>query len=656
MPDTLLAAPCRWVFCTCLCLLSWQPAPVAFADDQDKQQQWEAAFERDVLPIVQAKCIECHRGEDPDGGFDISPFNSGKAVSEKMDVWDEVGKRVRLREMPPEGSPQLNDHQKSLFHRWLDSRPPRDDCSSLATDETQAWYRGYVMSRRLTRTEYLNAIRDLVGIAVDADTIQIPSDGAGGEGFDTAGDALFTSPIHVERYLAAASGVLDTALPEALPSGASAAALKARERLLVVTPDDQHSESDAATEIIRNFARRAWRRPVSDSEVARLLELYDAARSHGASFVAAVHQPLKAILVSPNFLFVVESESAEGGVQKLTQHQLATRLALFLWSSVPDERLLKRADDGLLQTDEQVLAETRRMLADPKARALGENFGMQWLGMTHFLSSTRPDREVFPEFAEPLAEDLYEEAIRTVAGVFREDRSIMELMDADYVYVNGRLAAHYGFDLPADAPWQRLTTDDRRRGGVITLGAVLMNTSYPRRTSPVLRGRWILEEVLGGKVPPPPPGVPALEAAEASEAATLRERLEIHRQNPSCASCHNRMDPLGFGLENFDALGRWRTEDQGHAIDAAGKLPSGEVFHGPAELKQTLQKRAGEFKKHVSKKMLGFALGRGLNQFDRCVIDDCLEALDSQDQRAAAIIETIVISYPFQHRYFKAAK
>ena len=232
----------------------------------------------------------------------------------------------------------------------------------------------------------------------------------------------------------------------------------------------------------------------------------------------------------------------------------------------------------------------------------------------------------------------------------------MDLMDADYVYVNGRLATHYGFDLPADAPWQRLKTDDRKRGGVITLGAVLMNTSYPRRTSPVLRGRWILEEVLGGKVPPPPPGVPALEAAEASAAATLRERLEIHRRDPTCASCHNRMDPLGFGLENFDALVRWRTEDQGQPIDANGKLPSGEVFEGPEALKQTLQKRSGEFKKHVSKKMLGFALGRELNQFDQCVIDDCLEALDSQDQRAAAIVETIVTSYPFQHRFFKAAK
>ncbi len=628
------------------------------ADDQEKRQQWEAMFERDVLPIIQAKCVDCHRGEDPDGGFDLTPFTSGKSVSEKMDMWDEVGKRVRLKEMPPEGSPQLSDPQKSLFHRWLDSRPPRNDCTALATDETQAWYRGYVMSRRLTRTEYLNSVRDLVGIAVSAD-LEIPSDGAGGEGFDTAGDALFTSPIHVERYLAAASQVLEAALPENVPGGdepQAQSARAARQRLLVVMPDHDRSDSQAAAEIVGSFARRAWRRPVDEAEIARLLELYEASRSQGASFVAAVRQPLKAILVSPNFLFVVESETAEGGVQKLTQHQLATRLALFLWSSVPDERLLQLADEGLLQSDEQVLAETRRMLADPKARALGENFGMQWLGMTHFLSSTRPDREVFPQFSEPLANDLYEEAIRTVAGVFREDRSIMDLMDADYVYVNGRVATHYGLDLPADAPWQRLPTEDCNRGGVITLGAVLMNTSYPRRTSPVLRGRWILEEVLGGKVPPPPPGVPALEAAEASAAATLRERLEIHRRDPTCASCHNRMDPLGFGLENFDALGRWRTEDQGQPIDAEGRLPSGEVFAGPEGLKQTLKKRSGEFKKHVSKKMLGFALGRELNQFDQCVIDDCLEALDSQDQRAAAIVETIVTSYPFQHRYFKAAK
>src|SRR6056297_137883 len=628
--------------------------PVALAGEEEAAlKKWESTFDRDVLPIIQQKCVECHQGDDPDGGFDIAQFQSGEIVSKKADVWEEVGKRVRLKEMPPEGSPPLNDQQKGVLHRWLDSRPADDTCASLATDETQAWYRGYVMSRRLTRTEYRNAVRDLVGVSIDS-SIELPSDGAGGEGFDTAGDALFTSAIHIERYLAAASQVMTAATPEE-EQGLQSTQLAIRNRLLVAVPDETLAADDAARQVVAGFAHRAWRRPVESVEVDRLLTLYAAARARGASFVAAVREPLKAILISPHFLFVVEPESEAGGIQKLTPHQLATRLALFLWSSVPDEELLQAADAGQLSTDQQVLEQTRRMLADPKSRALGENFGMQWLGLTNFLTSVRPDGEVFPEYNDALAADLYEEAVQTVAGVFREDRSVLDLLDGQVVYVNGNLAQHYGLDLPTDAPWQSLTTTDRRRGGVLTLGAVLTSASYPRRTSPVLRGRWVLEEVLGSRVPPPPEGVPALEESTVSQAATLRERLEIHRQNPDCASCHNRMDPLGFGLENFDGLGRWRETDAGQAIDSTGKLPSGESFSGPEELKAVLRGRAGELKKHLVRKLLGFALVRELNKFDQCVIEDCLEALNEHDQRASKIVETIVVSYPFQHRYFKAA-
>jgi hypothetical protein len=223
------------------------------------------------------------------------------------------------------------------------------------------------------------------------------------------------------------------------------------------------------------------------------------------------------------------------------------------------------------------------------------------------------------------------------------------------VEVNGRLAIHYQLDLPSDAPWQRLEINDRRRGGVITLGAALVTASYPRRTSPVLRGRWVLEEILGGRVPPPPPNVPALEDSRNDEAMTLRERLEIHRQNPDCAACHNRMDPLGFGLENFDGLGRWRLTDEGLEIDASGTLPTGESFQGPGELKQILLRRGDEFERNLVKKLLGFALGRELSKFDDCVIRDCLERLKVNDHRSFAVIETIVNSYPFQHRFFKTA-
>ncbi|WP_417732092.1 DUF1592 domain-containing protein [Rosistilla oblonga] len=624
----------------------------ASAVDAKALEKWKQDFNESVLPIIESRCIECHRGKDADGEFDLAKFPSGEEVAKQMGIWERVGKRVRLKEMPPEGSPQLNDEQKSAFHRWLDSQPKEDLCSQIANEETQAWYRGVVMSRRLTRTEYLNAVRDATGVAVDP-RFEIPSDGAGGEGFDTNGDSLFTSPIHVEQYLAVAADVIGRAIAD--PASTENAPLQLT--LPGKSADGtQRSTEQAARATLGRFARRAWRRPIADEEVDRLMQLFAAVQADGKDYKQSIAEPLKAVLLSPNFMFVVESESAAGGVQRLTPHQLAMRLSLFLWSSIPDEQLLARADAGELDTPEQIVAETRRMLDDPKARYLGENFGLQWININNLLTNIRPDAEVYPEYNRQLAEDLREEAILTIANVFREDRSLLELIDAPYVYANDRIAKHYGLSAADGADWQAIDAGETGRGGVLTLGATLMATSYPRRTSPVLRGRWLLEDILGSRVPPPPPGVPALEAAETEKVVSLRERLEIHRKNPECASCHNRMDPLGFGLENFDALGRWRESENGFAIDAGGKLPSGESFTGPSELKKVVLKRSHDFEKHFVKKLLGFALGRGLNKFDQCVIEDCMKALKEQDHRAAAIIETIVVSYPFQHRYFKAAE
>ncbi|TWU51292.1 DUF1592 domain-containing protein [Rubripirellula reticaptiva] len=653
-----LAASCMIPVAFCAAAMN-VGAGTACADEKDAAiAAWESTYQSDVLPILRERCAECHRGDEADGGFDLDRFAKSTRLAKKSDVWDSVGKRLRLNEMPPSGSPGLNDHQKSILHRWLDAKPGQDLCNQIATDETKAWYRGYVMSRRLTRTEYVNAMRDLIGIAI-RDPSSIPSDGSGGEGFDTAGDSLFTSTIHIEQYLSLASQMIDSILlapAQNASEGRSPDQLAARERLFAPTDKNSTLDRNAASTIVSTFARRAWRRPIGSEELERLLALYDHAKSRDAEFDTAVGQSLKAVLISPNFLFVVETETAKGGVQRLTPHQLATRMALLIWSSIPDDELLDAADAGELDTDEQVIAQTRRMLADPKARAIGENFGLQWLGLANFMTAVRPDDEVYPEFNEQLAGDLREEAIRMVWRLFSEDRSLLEVIDSDSIEINGRLASHYGVNLPDDSSWQRVKTNDRRRGGVITLGAVLMSSSYPRRTSPVLRGRWMLEEVLGDRVPPPPPGVPALDAVVAERPMTLRERLELHRQSPVCASCHDRMDPLGFGLENFDGLGRWRDKDGEADINATGKLPSGESFDGPEQLKQILMTRSSDFETHFVKKIVGFALGRALSSFDDCVIQDCRKALAANDHRASYVLETIVTSYPFQHRFFKAAE
>jgi hypothetical protein len=330
-----------------------------------------------------------------------------------------------------------------------------------------------------------------------------------------------------------------------------------------------------------------------------------------------------------------------------------TRLALFIWSSVPDEELLQAADSEAILAEDQIRVQVRRMLADPRSLALGENFGLQWLGLRGF-GEVHPDDGVFPEYAEALASDLREEALRFVAYVFQQNRPITDLLAADYVLVNGRLAQHYQIDLPAESSWQTVSVADGRRGGVVTLGSVLTATSYPRRTSPVLRGRWILEEVLGSAVPAPPPNVPALEESSAGkEGLTLRQRLDLHRQKAECASCHDRMDPLGFGLENFDGIGRWRETDQGLPVDNAGKLPSGDTFSGPGELKSVLMKRSGEFQQHFVRKLLGFALGRELNKFDQCIVETCVKKLGENELKSQILIEEIALSYPFQYRYHK---
>ncbi len=655
-----------WRECLCVVLCVSCSASGVTADELEaKVARWKKDYEARVLPIIRERCQQCHNAEKSEGELDLSKFATGDQAYESADAWERVARRIRLNEMPPQGSPGLNDRQKGTFQKWVDTRPNQDLCSQLASEETQSWYRGYVMSRRLTQLEYRNAVRDLLGQSLPVGE-EPPVDGAGGEGFDTVGDSLFTSTLHTEAYLLLADQLVDRALPagrmEQWLSGVgeqSGGVLRgllseSQWRLLdTAASADAAGVQSAVQQLIAGFARRAWRRPPTEEEVTRLQQLFAASLPRLSSVLESVRQPLKAVLVSPHFLFVVETEPDETGVLPLTGHQLATRLALFLWSSVPDEELLAAADAGVLADDRQYRQQIRRMLADSKSAGLGENFGLQWLGLRNF-GGVVPDAKVYPQYSELLAGDLREEAVQFVSGVFRENRPLTDLLAADYVVVNGRLAQHYGLSLPADADWQRVVVADGRRGGAATLGAVLTAASYPRRTSPVLRGRWILDELLGTPVPPPPPGVPPLDQSVAeSGSQTLRQRLELHRQKPECASCHDRMDPLGFGLENFDGIGRWRESDAGQSIDAAGRLPSGEQFAGPAELKAVLLGRKDDFLNHFSRKMLGFALGRELNKFDACVVETSVKKLQENGFQSQILIEEIACSYPFRNRYYK---
>jgi hypothetical protein len=618
----------------------------------DSREEWADHFNAEIKPIFEKKCVECHGRHEENYGLNLAEINTREEVLKLHDRWDEITKRIRLVEMPPEGANGFSDEERHHVLGWLDRRPVDKPCDRLATDETTSWYRGAVMSRRLTRAEYNNCVRDLFGVDIKpAD--QFPADGSGGEGFDTTGDTLFTTATHVEHYLRAAAQIAHHVLPDD-DQNLSPDLKDARERLMKVTPSEEIPVHEASRETLKAFLPRVFRRPVAHDEVDRYLRLFENYMQKDGSYISALRKTIMATLISPHFLFVVETDTSGEGVQRLAPYQLATRLSLFLWSSMPDEKLFECAANGSILEHDVFRAQVRRMVKDPKARALGENFGVQWLGIGSIGTSHIPDQHLYPQYTPQLATAMREEVVLYIQHLFSENRPVTDLIQSDYTFVNSELAQLYGISDVTHDDMQKVMISDSHRGGVVTMASVLMVSSFHNRTSPVLRGRWILDELMGSKVPPPPPNVPSLEEnSHAVNAVTLREKLELHRSKPECAACHSRMDPLGFGLEHFDAIGAYRELDNGHSIDDSGVLPDGQKFNGPAELKAILMSRKPEFSRNFVKKLLGYALGRELNMFDECVVNECLTQLQIREDRAEVLLETIAISYPFQHRYYK---
>jgi hypothetical protein len=612
----------------------------------------EEDFQKEIRPVLEKHCYECHGPEKKKGDLLLTEFTGYDQITNALEVWQVVLERVQAFEMPPKGKKELTFNDQRKLMQWLRRlpKPPKADCDKIASDRTANFYRGYVMSRRLNRAEYNNTLRDLLGVELHMQDL-LPADGGGGEGFDTTGNALFTSSIHLEKYIAAADQALNRALPDNTRK-LSPELKRVRERILIAQPGPLTSARQAGETVVSAFARRAFRRPVNGEEVQRLMTMFDRAQKRGDGFVPAVRLALKAVLISPHFLFLAEPEPAEKGVQPLGALPLASKLSYFLWSSMPDEELMKLAETGALLDTNVYRHQIQRMLADPKADALGERFALQWLDLERLGTEVRPDAKHFPEFDAHLNKAMLGEVSAYFNHVFRHDRSLVDLIDSDYTFVNERLAAVYGLGLVKGDRMQKVSLDDRNRGGIVGMAAVHAATSYPLRTSPVLRGRWVLESLLGDKVPPPPPDVPALEEPEKAGPRTLREQLETHRTKSECAACHDKMDPLGFGLENFDVLGRWREKDRGQPIDPAGTLPSGQTYSGPAGLKGVLLERKDAIVKHLVRKMTGYAFGRELNKFDECVVERAVEALQQNNYRASVLVEQVAMSFPFRHRFY----
>jgi hypothetical protein len=406
-----------------------------------------------------------------------------------------------------------------------------------------------------------------------------------------------------------------------------------------------------AARIVSALARRAYRRPVPRTEIDQLLSFYQQERARG-SFDTGVEFALRRILASPSFVFRPEHEPsglAPGTPYPVTDVELASRLSFFLWSSIPDDELLRVAEQGALTRPGVLAAQARRMLNSPKSDALVSNFAGQWLQLRN-LKGIVPDSDTFPDFDDNLRQAFRREAELFFASIVREDRNVLDLMTADYTFVNERLAKHYNLPNVFGSDFRRVTLADETRRGLLGKGAVLLVTSHATTTSPVLRGKWVLENLLGSPPPPPPPDVPALREDEpGGPRRTMREQMEQHRNSPACASCHKAMDPFGFALENFDVVGAWRTANEtGAMIDAADVLPNGARVDGVAGLRKALLERPDVFVRTLTEKLFVYALGRGITYQDMPAVRRIVRDARAQDYRFSALISGIVGSGPFQ--------
>jgi hypothetical protein len=612
------------------------PCKAEPADDGDfaaLQADAKKSFQDRVTPFVSTYCVDCHGKKKRKGGINFLPALKNPGDAAFSNHWKQSLTNVKAHDMPPdEADKQPTDEERQTFGdcvgkiKFLSPKDP-----------------GPFVIRRLTKVEYGNTLHDLFG--VDPAVAHELPDEVFGEGYLNT-----LSPLQAEQYLGIANEVLDRIL-----ASTDAPPTEEQKHLFGEPPTPGTDARAAARKVARSLARAAFRRPPSEAELDVLLEVFDLARESKLDYTAGLRLMLKAVLVSPQFLFITPAEEAESGrdIVPLDDYQLASRLSYLLWATMPDAELSALADSGKLHEPAILGAQVRRLLKDHRSRALFDGFGAQWLGLGNLESKTF-DTAKFPLMTSEMRSAMYDEARLFFESIVRENRSVVSFVDCDYTFLNGTLAPLYGLENTVTGPEMRkVQLTDANRGGILGMPGILATTSFPNRTSPVRRGVWVLEQVLGEHVPPPPPNVPALDKQDKKTVAnlTLRQRTELHRTDPVCANCHKILDPIGFGLENFDAIGRWRDQDDtGGAIDAAGELPGGKHFASPKELKMIIAARKGELSRNLTEKLLAYALCRQLEGYDEIVVDHLMESLAKDGYRMQTLITEIVTSYPFVYR------
>jgi hypothetical protein len=746
-------------------------AAEAAAPETPSSQDWPKHWE-----VLEKYCVDCHNTTDWAGGVAFDAM-SPATLSDDADVWEKAVRKLRTGMMPPAGKPRP---QRAVLDDFASELATRLDATGAAHPQP-----GGKSLHRLNRTEYANAIRDILAYDIDVTTL-LPADDAA-EGFDNIADVLSVSPTLIQSYISAAMKIsrwtvgdrsmaptlTKYSAPEGLsqqehieglplgtrggirfthnfpldaeyefrvsagsgfrfagPAGGPEPALDvtlngapievkdahkfripvaagpqtltfalidrrhwagvddlyakqggrrddfenvvingpynvtglgdtpSRRALFVCHPADSASEDSCARKILTHLATRAFRRPVNegDAEVDALMQFYAAGRKQGGSFESGIQQGVARVLADPQFLYRIESERtelADGAVYRISDIELASRLSFFLWSSVPDDTLIQLASANRLSEPKVLEQQVRRMLDDPRADALVKNFGGQWLHLRELRAAQPADRE----FDENLREAMQHETEMLLGQIMREDRSLIELLDADYTFVNERLARHYGIP-NVRGSYMRLVSlpQDSPRRGLLGQASILTVTSVGDRTSPVVRGSWVMENLMGAPVPRPPPGVETdlNTTAAVTAPTTLRARLERHRADKTCAACHQIMDPIGFSMENFDLVGRWRDRDGGLPVDATGKLVDGTPLAGVQDLRRALLARSDSFVTSATEKMLMYALGRRIEAFDQPAIRQIVHDAHRESYRFSALVLGVVNSAPFQFKTKKA--
>ena len=632
-----------WITSGALCL--------AQQDDPRQPHFWKT-----VRPIMRKHCYSCHNGEDKKAGLNLERYDFIIAIVRDGERFHKVMEVVENGTMPPDIRPPMPQKDKDTLNFYINAY------LQAALEEKDP---GLIYPRRLNNQEYRYAIQDLLGLEVAVDSL-FPSDPSGGAGFDNQARTLYVSPLLVERYFETADLLIEQLFQDQKAWREKVPAYEPRlgERLRnfwvkLWTGKDISMEKprEAAKKALFPLATLAYRRFLSPEDESTLLDffskVYKESKGKKQRFDISIKESLKLLLVSHHFLYRQESDPDVDGAYEITNFELASRLSFFLWSSVPDLPLLEVAYRENLHDPDVLEREVLRMLKDPKAQRIGSQFAIQWLELKKLTDPAfQIDPEVYPSYTPILRDLMLKEVEMYFNYVLLESENILELLDSDYSFLNKELAQHYGIPGVEEEEMFQVQFASNKRGGILGMGGVLTATSLPTRTSPVLRGKWVLEQVLGTPAPPPPPNVPELEASHDSTQGpqSLRTLLEKHRADPACSGCHKVMDPIGLGLENFDGIGRWREVYGEEPIDASGVLKSGETFEGPAELRKILLSKQAAFAKNFSKKMLSFALGRSLAFKDSPTISHLQETLIETDFNSTAFILELAKSYPFRYK------